>query len=115
MGRSFVHTREVLTRFRPPSFIVDTYRSLYLCLLDLAVHGSITVLVKGIEEAQEFVTDAISGVRTAIQSSINGIETALDKTVGLIDKIPGCVRVSLAAQLCLTRFYCQSQHRHSFA
>lgn len=26
-------------------FMIDMYRSLYLCLLDLAVHGSITVLV----------------------------------------------------------------------
>ncbi|BGP11367.1 plasma membrane fusion protein prm1 [Rhodotorula toruloides] len=75
-------------------FIIDTYRSLYLCLLDLAVHGSITVVVKGIEEAQEFVTDAISGVRTAIQASIGGIETALNKTVDVIDKIPG-VDISL--------------------
>ncbi|BGO95607.1 hypothetical protein NBRC10512_006775 [Rhodotorula toruloides] len=75
-------------------FIIDTYRSLYLCLLDLAVHGSIAVLVKGIEEAQGFVTDAISGVRTAIQASIGGIETALNKTVDVIDKIPG-VDISL--------------------
>ncbi|GEM10975.1 plasma membrane fusion protein PRM1 [Rhodotorula toruloides] len=70
-------------------FIIDTYRSLYLCLLDLAVHGSITVLVKGIEEAQAFVTNAISGVRTAIQASIGDVETAINKTVGVIDKIPG--------------------------
>ncbi|BGP51676.1 plasma membrane fusion protein prm1 [Rhodotorula kratochvilovae] len=70
-------------------FMIDMYRSLFLCLLDLAVHGSITVLVKGIEEAQEFVTDALGGVRTAIQESISGVNTLIDHTVGLIDDIPG--------------------------
>ncbi|GAA6037619.1 hypothetical protein JCM8097_006146 [Rhodosporidiobolus ruineniae] len=75
-------------------FIIDIYRSLFLCLLDLAVHGSLTVLVNGLEEAQEFIQDAIGGVRTAIQDSIQGIETALNKTVELIDKIPG-VDISL--------------------
>lgn len=71
--------------------MIDMYRSLFLCLLDLAVHGSITVLVKGLEEAQEFVTDALGGIRTAIQESVSGVNTLLDKTVGLIDDIPGCV------------------------
>ncbi|GAA5844266.1 hypothetical protein JCM9279_001748 [Rhodotorula babjevae] len=70
-------------------FMIDMYRSLFLCLLDLAVHGSITVLVKGIEEAQEFVTDALGGIHTAIQESASGVNTLLDKTVGLIDDIPG--------------------------
>ncbi|KPV73427.1 uncharacterized protein RHOBADRAFT_17124, partial [Rhodotorula graminis WP1] len=70
-------------------FMIDMYRSLFLCLLDLAVHGSITVLVKGIEEAQEFVTDALGGIRTAIQDSVSGVNTLLDKTVGLIDDLPG--------------------------
>ncbi|GAA6048657.1 hypothetical protein JCM3770_002004 [Rhodotorula araucariae] len=70
-------------------FMIDMYRSLFLCLLDLAVHGSITVLVKGIEEAQEFVTEALGGVRNAIQESIGGVNTLIDHTVGLIDDIPG--------------------------
>lgn len=78
--------------------MIDMYRSLFLCLLDSAVHGSITILVKGIEEAQEFVTDALGGVRTAIQESISGVNTLLDKTVGLIDDIPGC---AVLLPLCL--------------
>ncbi|GAA5998907.1 pheromone-regulated protein PRM1 [Rhodotorula paludigena] len=70
-------------------FMIDMYRSLFLCLLDLAVHGSITVLVAGIEEAQEFVTDAMQGLRSTIQSAVSGVNSAIDNTVGLIDKIPG--------------------------
>lgn len=72
-------------------FMIDTYRSLFLCLLDLAVHGSLTLLIKAIEEAQEFVTNALSNVRTGIQSAIGGINTGLEKTLGLIDQIPGRV------------------------
>ncbi|GAA5864106.1 hypothetical protein JCM8547_005136 [Rhodosporidiobolus lusitaniae] len=70
-------------------FMIDIYRSLFLCLLDLAVHGSITVLVSGIEEAQEFLEDALGGIRTAIQSTVEGINTALNSTLGFIDDIPG--------------------------
>ncbi|GAA5972805.1 hypothetical protein JCM11641_003948 [Rhodosporidiobolus odoratus] len=70
-------------------FLVDIYRSLLLCLLDLAVHGSITVLVKGIEEAQEFLEDALGGVRTAIQDVVETFNKGLDHTLGLIDDVPG--------------------------
>ncbi|GAA5863593.1 hypothetical protein JCM3774_006541 [Rhodotorula dairenensis] len=70
-------------------FMIDMYRSLYLCLLDLAVHGSITVLVRGIEEAQEFVTEAMQGVRTTIQAAVSGVNSGLEHTIGLVDKIPG--------------------------
>jgi len=69
--------------------MIDTYRSLFLCLLDLAVHGSLTLLVKAIEEAQEFVTDSMSTIRTSIQTAIGGINSGLENTIGLIDKIPG--------------------------
>ncbi|GAA6008232.1 hypothetical protein JCM10207_000047 [Rhodosporidiobolus poonsookiae] len=70
-------------------FIIDVYRSLFLCLLDVLIHGSITLLVEAIEEAQEFVSDTVSGLRTAIRSSISGVESAIESAVGLIDKIPG--------------------------
>ncbi|GAA5834088.1 hypothetical protein JCM3766R1_004454 [Sporobolomyces carnicolor] len=70
-------------------FMIDTYRSLFLCLLDLAVHGSLTLLVQAIEQAQEFVTEALSKVREGIQGAIGGINSGLEKSIGLIDKIPG--------------------------
>ncbi|GAA5901421.1 pheromone-regulated protein PRM1 [Sporobolomyces salmoneus] len=70
-------------------FMIDTYRSLFLCLLDLVVHGSLTLLVHAIEEAQEFVTEALSKIRDGIQSAIGGINTGLENSIGLIDKIPG--------------------------
>lgn len=73
------------------------YRSLYLCLLDLAVHGSITVLIRGIEEAQEFVTDAMQGLRTTIQAAVGGVNSGLEHTLGLIDKLPGWVFPGLAS------------------
>ncbi|GAA5926511.1 pheromone-regulated protein PRM1 [Sporobolomyces koalae] len=70
-------------------FMIDTYRSLFLCLLDLLVHGSLTLLIHAIEEAQEFVTDALANIRTGVQTAISGINTGLEKSIGLVDKIPG--------------------------
>ncbi|GAA5872068.1 hypothetical protein JCM16303_000966 [Sporobolomyces ruberrimus] len=70
-------------------FMIDTYRSLFLCLLDLVIHGSLTLLVSAIEEAQDFVTNALSTVRTGIQTAIEGVNDGLENSIGLIDKIPG--------------------------
>ncbi|BGP20079.1 plasma membrane fusion protein prm1 [Rhodosporidiobolus nylandii] len=70
-------------------FLIDIYRSLFLCLLDLAIHGGITLLVKGIEEAQEFIEGALGDARTAIQAVVETFNEGLSKSLGLIDDIPG--------------------------
>ncbi|CEQ43075.1 SPOSA6832_04973, partial [Sporobolomyces salmonicolor] len=70
-------------------FMIDTYRSLFLCLMDLAIHGSLTLVVDAVEEAQQFVTSAMSTIRTDIQDAISGINTSLNKTIALINDIPG--------------------------
>lgn len=34
------------------------YRSLFLCLLDLVVHGSLDLVIAGVKEAEAFITSA---------------------------------------------------------
>ncbi|KAM0754021.1 hypothetical protein T439DRAFT_169746 [Meredithblackwellia eburnea MCA 4105] len=70
-------------------FIVDLYKSLFLCLLDLVIHGSLSLLIAGVQEAEEFVTSLFQGVRTDVQDAIEGVNSALNSSVAVLDKIPG--------------------------
>lgn len=70
-------------------FIVDMYRSLYLCLLELAVHGSLDLLISAFQEAEAFITSAFQEVRSGVQDAIGGVEKALDESIALINKLPG--------------------------
>ncbi|KAK4046906.1 plasma membrane fusion protein prm1 [Microbotryomycetes sp. JL221] len=70
-------------------FAIDIYKSLFLCLMDLAVHGSLTLLIEAMKEIDEFVTITFQGVRNSLQTAVEGINTGLESTLGLIDRIPG--------------------------
>ncbi|KAM0790331.1 hypothetical protein ACM66B_003216 [Microbotryomycetes sp. NB124-2] len=70
-------------------FAIDVYKSLFLCLMDLAVHGSLTLLIQAAQEIDEFVTRAFQGVRSGLQDAVQGINSGLESTLGLIDRIPG--------------------------
>lgn len=69
--------------------MIDMYRSLFLCLLDLAVHGSLTLLINATDEVDSFLTTAFQSVRQEMQDAVGGINKALDGALGLIDDIPG--------------------------
>ena len=83
-------------------FIIDTYRSLYLCLMDVAVHGSLDLLISATDEISGFVTAAFSSARSDIQGAITLINQGLEKTLGLVDDLPGSVEC-VASPRCSTR------------
>lgn len=53
--------------------MIDLYRSLFLCLMDLAVHGGLTLLIDATEEIDSFVTSAFQEVRSDVQSAVGVI------------------------------------------
>lgn len=55
------------------SFMIDLYRSLFLCLMDLAVHGGLTLLIDATEEIDSFVTSTFQEVRSDVQSAVEVI------------------------------------------
>ncbi|KAK4700564.1 hypothetical protein P7C70_g5681, partial [Phenoliferia sp. Uapishka_3] len=70
-------------------FMIDLYRSLFLCLLDLVVHGSLDLVIAGVKEAEDFITSAFQDVRSEILVAITGINEGLNSSVALIDRLPG--------------------------
>ncbi|KAF9529255.1 hypothetical protein CPB83DRAFT_765437, partial [Crepidotus variabilis] len=64
------------------NFIVDIYRSTFLCFLELVVRGGLSVLITAVQELNQVVQSVASGLRTSIQNDIasanNIIKTAID-------------------------------------
>lgn len=71
--------------------MIDMYRSLFLCLLDLAIHGSLELLMDLTQEAEGFIQEAFKGVRDELQTVVEGVNSGLQSSFNVVDKIPGFV------------------------
>lgn len=71
------------------TYIVDTYRSLFLCFMELLVRGSLAVLIEAVQLISQAITAAAQGIRAAIQDSIQGINALLSTAVGGINDLVG--------------------------
>ncbi|KAJ7035621.1 hypothetical protein C8F04DRAFT_1037318 [Mycena alexandri] len=59
------------------NFIVDIYRSTFLCFLELVIRGGLAILIGAVQELNVVVQAAASGIRTAIQDTVSGANTVL--------------------------------------
>ncbi|KAJ7173748.1 hypothetical protein C8R46DRAFT_991645 [Mycena filopes] len=59
------------------NFIVDIYRSTFLCFLELVVRGGLAILIGAVQELNVVVQAAASGIRTAIQDTVSGANSVL--------------------------------------
>ncbi|KAF8629427.1 hypothetical protein AX15_003474 [Amanita polypyramis BW_CC] len=69
------------------NFIVDIYRSTFLCFLELIVRGSLEVLIGAVQELNSLVNSAASALRTNIQNDISGANNAITSAINAINKI----------------------------
>ncbi|SNX84910.1 related to PRM1 - Pheromone-regulated multispanning membrane protein [Melanopsichium pennsylvanicum] len=68
-------------------YFVDSYRSLFLCFLELLVRGSLAVLIEAVQLISEALTGIFQGIRAAIQESVSGINTLLATAVSGINDV----------------------------
>jgi len=61
--------------------VIDLYRSLFLCLMNLAVHGGLTLLIDATEEIDSFVTSTFQEVRSDVQSAVEVINEGEFRTL----------------------------------
>lgn len=81
-------------------FVVDTYHSLFLCLLNLAVHGSLDLAIATTVEAEKFLNSTLQAAQDALRTSIVGVNNDLGSTFKVINAIPGCASLPRS---CTTR------------
>ncbi|KIJ49473.1 hypothetical protein M422DRAFT_246559 [Sphaerobolus stellatus SS14] len=69
------------------NFIVDTYRSTFLCFLELVVRGGLSILISAVQELQSFVTSTLGGIRTSIQNDVTSANSAITTIVNGVNKV----------------------------
>ncbi|KAJ6485856.1 hypothetical protein C8R45DRAFT_1098609 [Mycena sanguinolenta] len=68
------------------NFIVDTYRSTFLCFLELVIQGGLAILIGAVQVLNEAIEAAASGIRTAIQDSVGAANSALSAVASVAGK-----------------------------
>ncbi|SPO26520.1 related to PRM1 - Pheromone-regulated multispanning membrane protein [Ustilago trichophora] len=71
------------------TYIVDSYRSLFLCFMELLVRGSLAVVIEAVQLISQAITAAAQGIRLAIQDSISGVNAILSTAVSGINDVVG--------------------------
>ncbi|KAJ9477803.1 Plasma membrane fusion protein PRM1 [Pseudozyma hubeiensis] len=71
------------------SYIVNSYKSLFMCFMELLVRGALAVLIEAVQLISQAITAAAQGIRAAIQDSISGVNTILTTAVGGINDVVG--------------------------
>lgn len=85
------------------NFIIDMYRSTFLCFLELVVRGGLSLLIGAVQEVcsrrlsqmchinsrqiNSFLTGTFSTIRTAIQNDVSNANSVITKAVDEINKI----------------------------
>ncbi|ORX39271.1 hypothetical protein BD324DRAFT_598625 [Kockovaella imperatae] len=73
------------------TFMVDTYRSMLLCTIELAVRGSLELLIGTVKTISDGITSSLNSIRTNIQNDISSanavIQSAADKINSVTSKL----------------------------
>lgn len=77
-------------------FLIDMYRSTFLCFLELGIRGALVVLIAATQDISTAVTASLNALRTAIQSDISAANSLVQDAVSGVNKlIPAFLKVTL--------------------
>lgn len=63
------------------------YRSFYLCVIELLVRGTLTVITAAVDALSGVIHDVAQSFKTAIQGSVNGVNATLKGSLGGMNDI----------------------------
>ncbi|KAH8107963.1 hypothetical protein BXZ70DRAFT_1003383 [Cristinia sonorae] len=69
------------------NFIIDIYRSTFLCFLELVVRGTLSVLIGAVKEFNDFLSSTFNSLRTGIQNDIAKANSVIQSAVDALNKI----------------------------
>ncbi|WVQ81342.1 hypothetical protein IAT38_003465 [Cryptococcus sp. DSM 104549] len=78
------------------NFIVDTYRSMLLCTIELAVRGTLEIMIAAVAAISDAVTSSLNSIRTEIQSDISSANNVIQSAVSAINSVTSLVNVNLS-------------------
>ncbi|PPQ98789.1 hypothetical protein CVT24_003347 [Panaeolus cyanescens] len=69
------------------NFIIDLYRSTFLCFLELVVRGGLALLIGAANELNELLQSATNALRGSIQNDIASVNNAISTAIDGINRI----------------------------
>ncbi|KAK1226080.1 plasma membrane fusion protein prm1 [Marasmius sp. AFHP31] len=69
------------------NFIIDLYRSTFLCFLELVIRGGLAIIIGAVKEFGDALEKVVSGLGTAIQNSINDANGVIKGAIDAINKV----------------------------
>ncbi|KDR75139.1 hypothetical protein GALMADRAFT_69979, partial [Galerina marginata CBS 339.88] len=69
------------------NFIVDIYRSTFLCFLELVVRGGLAILIGAVQEINNVLEGVTSTLRSSIQSDIASANSVIASAIDTINKV----------------------------
>ncbi|TDL26080.1 hypothetical protein BD410DRAFT_742528 [Rickenella mellea] len=69
------------------NFIIDLYRSTFLCFVELVVRGGLSVLIAAVQEISNFIQSSLGSIRTNIQNDVAAANSAISSAVGALNKV----------------------------
>ncbi|TFK53705.1 hypothetical protein OE88DRAFT_1696764 [Heliocybe sulcata] len=69
------------------NFLIDIYRSTFLCFLELILRGALSVLIAAVQDISNFIESTLSSLRTSIQNDISSVNSAITSVVNAANKI----------------------------
>ncbi|KAJ1309931.1 hypothetical protein OPQ81_006690 [Rhizoctonia solani] len=76
-------------------FVIDMYRSIFLCFLELVVRGGLAIIIGALTEITNFLQNAVNGLKSSIQSDIQSANSAIATAVNAINSVTKIVNVKL--------------------
>ncbi|KAH7108343.1 hypothetical protein BKA62DRAFT_740102 [Auriculariales sp. MPI-PUGE-AT-0066] len=68
-------------------FIVDMYRSTFLCFLELVVRGSLELLIGASKEVTDFIQNTLRTIGDGLQSQISIVNSGINGAIEAINKV----------------------------
>ncbi|EIW65808.1 hypothetical protein TREMEDRAFT_35889 [Tremella mesenterica DSM 1558] len=77
-------------------FIVDTYRSMLLCTIQLAIQGTLEVVIGAVQVISDNITSTMNSVRTGIQNDIASANSAIQTAVTKLNSVSSYLGVTIS-------------------
>ncbi|EIM91201.1 uncharacterized protein STEHIDRAFT_165567 [Stereum hirsutum FP-91666 SS1] len=69
------------------NFLVDIYRSTFLCFVELIVRGGLSVLISAVQDISDAITSTLNDLRTTIQNDVSSVNSAIQTAIDAINKV----------------------------
>jgi len=76
-------------------FIVNLITSTYVCLITLAVRGSVGVMVDALKEITDFVNNAMDDIFNSAEDQVKGLEDGINKVTDFLEGLPRFVNAEV--------------------